>query len=234
MNIINGVPQSPVRRWRCPPCFSRFHSFANEGGASTFAFILAYALVLETGSLRSRALTVLPAILVIVLWRAIYQFSTSGVGQVWGGYIDPANEPFRFAHVVVPRTIVLLGAQISGIAPELLLAVKPSLQPAGNGLLRLAVRCRPDCFPSVAAPGKIATFWFAVMVLAVIPAATVLPLSKNLGFVAFGAYGLVASFINGLVGRPCQLPEHLAPNPCLDRLCSAVAGACPGSHAEEF
>src|ERR1035441_2214180 len=31
--------------------------FANEGGASTFAFILAYALVLEPGSFRSRALT---------------------------------------------------------------------------------------------------------------------------------------------------------------------------------
>jgi len=35
--------------------------FADEAGASTFAFILAFALVLEPGSLRSRALTVLPS-----------------------------------------------------------------------------------------------------------------------------------------------------------------------------
>ena len=46
--------------------------FADEGGASTFAFILAYALVLEPGSVRNRALTVLPSVLVIVLWRTIY------------------------------------------------------------------------------------------------------------------------------------------------------------------
>ena len=63
--------------------------FANEGGASTFAFILAYALVLEPGSLRSRALTVLPSILVIILWRTIYTLSGFGVFHV-GLYIDPA------------------------------------------------------------------------------------------------------------------------------------------------
>ena len=47
------------------------------------------------------------------------------------------------------------------------------------------------------------------MVLAVIPAATVVPLSKNLGFVAVGAYGLIASFVAGLIARPSQLPERL-------------------------
>jgi K+-transporting ATPase A subunit len=55
---------------------------------------------------------------------------------------------------------------------------------------------------------KTAAFWFAVMVLAVIPAATVMPLSKNLGFVAVGAYGLIASFVAGLITR--RLPEWLA------------------------
>ena len=126
--------------------------FANEGGASTFAFILAYALVLEPGSFRNRALTVLPAILVIVLWRTIYQLSTSGVAGV-GGYIDPANEPFLFAREVVPRTSCCLAAQISGIAPELLLAVKPSLQAAATALFCCSLS-RFGCFPSVAAPGQ--------------------------------------------------------------------------------
>src|SRR5664279_4246653 len=48
------------------------------------------------------------------------------------------------------------------------------------------------------------------MVLAAIPAATVAPLSKNLGFVAVGAFGLIASFIAALVTRPSRLPERLA------------------------
>jgi hypothetical protein len=206
--------------------------FANEGGASTFAFILAYALVLEPGSFRSRALTVLPAILVIVLWRTIYQLSTSGVAGV-GGYIDPANEPFQFAHVVVQRTIVLLGAQISGIAPELLLAVKPSLQPAAVAFYAVLFIVALMVFLPWLRRDKIAVFWLAVTVLAAIPAATVLPLSKNLGFVAVGAYGLIAGFINGLASRPHRLPERLryqipAWTICVLLLLAHVPGAIAG------
>ena len=206
--------------------------FANEGGASTFAFILAYALVLETGSFRIRALTVLPAILFIVLWRAIYQLSTSGVAGV-GGYIDPANEPFQFAHAVVPRTIVLLGAQISGIAPELLLAVKPSLQSAAVAFYGLLFIVALMIFLPLLRRDKIATFWFTVMVLAAIPAATVLPLSKNLGFVAVGAFGLIAGFISGLASRPPWLPERLryripAWTVCVLLLLAHVPGAIAG------
>jgi hypothetical protein len=206
--------------------------FANEGGASTFAFILAYALVLEPGSFRGRSLTVLPAILVIVLWRIIYQLSTSGVAGV-GGYIDPANEPFQFAHAVIPRTIVLLGAQMSSIAPELLLAVKPSLQPAATAFYGLLFVAALAVFLPWLRRDKIAVFWLAVMVLAAIPAATVLPLSKNLGFVAFGAYGLIASFISGLAGRPIRLPERLryripAWAVCILLLLAHVPGAIAG------
>ena len=56
--------------------------FADEGGASTFAFILAYALVLEPGSFRNRALTVLPSVLVIIVWRTIYESLGFGLRNV--------------------------------------------------------------------------------------------------------------------------------------------------------
>jgi hypothetical protein len=180
--------------------------FSNEGGASTFAFILAYALVLEPGSFRSRALTILPSILVIALWRTIYTLSGSGVFHV-GGYIDPAIEPIQYAREVIPRAMVLLGGQLAALAPELLIGVKPSLQPMVTALY---------CVPVIAAlvvslpwvrRDKTAAFWCTVMLLAAIPAATVVPLGKNLGFVAVGAYGLIASFVAGLITR--RLPESL-------------------------
>ncbi len=206
--------------------------FANEGGASTLAFILAYALVLESGSLGRRALTVIPSILVTILWRAVYQHFTSGVAGV-GGYIDPANEPLQFAHAFVPRTIVLLGAQISNIAPELLLAVKPSLQLAATAFYGVLFIAALIVFLPWLRRDKVAVFWLAVMVLAAIPAATVLPLSKNLGFVAFGAYGLVASFISGLASRPRQLPgrwHHQIPawTVCVLLLLAHIPGAIAG------
>jgi hypothetical protein len=180
--------------------------FADEGGASTFAFILAYALVLEPGSFRNRALTILPSILIIVLWRTIYTLSGFGVFHL-GIYIDPANEPLQFAQVVIPRAIALLGGQLTGVPPDFLLAVNPLLQPKVIAFYCVLIVAALVVFFPWVCRDKTAAYWFAVMVLAVIPAATVMPLSKNLGFVAVGAYGLIASFVAGLITR--RLPEWL-------------------------
>jgi len=182
--------------------------FSDEAGASTFAFILAYALVLEPGSFRNRALTILPAILVIVLWRAIYTFSGSGMFGA-GIYIDPANEPLEFGRVVIPRAMVLLGGQLAGVAPEIPFAVNPSLQPTVTAFFYVIAVAALAVFLPWVRRDKTAAFWLAVMLLAVIPAATVVPMSKNLGFVAVGAYGLIASFVAGLITRPSSSPERL-------------------------
>jgi hypothetical protein len=183
--------------------------FANEGGASTFAFILAYALVLEPGSFRNRALTVLPSILIIVLWRAIYTFSGFGVFHM-GLYIDIANEPLEFGREVIPRAMVLLGGQLTGVAPDFLYALNPLLQQKVTAFYCVSAVAALVVFIPCVRRDKTAAFWFTVMMLAAIPAATVMPLSKNLGFVAVGAYGLIASFVAGLITRPSRLPEWLA------------------------
>ena len=202
--------------------------FADEGGASTFAFILAYALVLEPGSFRNRALTVLPSILVIVLWRIIYTLSGFGVFHM-GVYIDPANEPLQFAREVIPRAMVLLGGQLTGVAPDFLVAVNPSLQPKVIAFYCVPVVVALVVFLPWVRRDKTAAFWFAVMMLAAIPAATVVPLSKNLGFVAVGAYGLIASFVAGLITRPPVAGMVGLPNPGMDCLRAADSGACSGS-----
>jgi hypothetical protein len=206
--------------------------FANEGGASTLAFILAYALVLEPGSFRRRALTVLPSILVIVLWRAIYNLGGFGVFHV-GLYIDPANEPLAFAKVMIPRTFTLLGGQLTGVAPELLFAIKPSFQPAVIAFYGVFVVMALAVFLPWVRRDKIAAFWFVAMVLAVIPSATVAPISKNLGFVAVGAYGLIASFTAALFTRPPELPgpsayRTIARVTCVLLLLIHVPGAIAG------
>lgn len=192
-----------------PALFLALSLFANEGGASTFAFILAYALVLEPGSWRGRALTVLPAVLVIILWRTLYDLAGFGVLHV-GLYIDPANEPLAFVRVVIPRAMALLGGQLSGVTPDLLFAIKPAWHPAVIGLYSVFVIAVLVAFFPWVRRDKVAAFWLAVMLLAAIPAATVAPLSKNLGFVAVGAYGLIASFMAALFTRPGRLPERLA------------------------
>jgi hypothetical protein len=181
---------------------------ANEGGASTFAFILAYALVLEPGSFRSRALTVLPSILVIVLWRTIYEALGFGLRNV-GLYIDPAHEPLQFAREVIPRAMILLAGQLPFLSPDFLFAVNPLSQPKVTTFYCVSAVVVSVVFLPWVRRDKTAAFWFAVMMLAAIPAATVMPTGKNLGFVAVGAYGLIASFVAGLITRPSRLPESL-------------------------
>ena len=175
--------------------------FAEESGASTFAFILAYALVLEPGSLRNRVQTILPSILVIVLWWTIYTLSGFGLFHL-GYYIDPAREPLEFGRVAIPRAMVLLGSQLTSVPPDFLLAVNPLLQPKVIAFYCVPVVAALVVFFPWVRRDKTAAFWFAVMVFAAIPLATEVPLSKNLGFVAIGAYGLIASFVAGLITRP--------------------------------
>jgi len=183
--------------------------FTNEGGASTLAFILAYALVLEPGPVRRHALTVLPALLVILLWRMIYTLTGSGVFHV-GGYIDPSKEPMLFAREMLPRALVLLGGQLTHVAPDLLLGVKPSLQPLATALYAVPLVAALGVFAPWLRRDKTAAFWCAVMLLAAIPAATVVPLGKNLGFVAVGLFQLPAFGVLASLSRPALSVQHLA------------------------
>lgn len=194
--------------WIWSGLFLALSVFSNEGGASTLAFLLAYALVLEPGPLRRSLLTLLPALLVLLVWRVIYTYSGSGVFHL-GGYIDPSREPLLFAREVLPRGLVLLGSQLTHVPPELMLAVKPSLQLQATALYGVPVVAAMVLFTPWLRRDKIALFWFAAMLLAAIPAATVVPLSKNLGFVAVGAYGLIARFLDSLISRPGWLPQSL-------------------------
>jgi hypothetical protein len=204
--------------------------FAEEGGANTFAFILAYALVLEPGSFRNRALTVLPSVLVIVLWRTIYTLSGFGLFNT-DFFIDPAHEPLSFARVLIPREMSLLGGQLTAVPPDFLLAVNPVLQPKVTALFCVPVVAALVAFLPWVRRDKMAAFWFTVMVLAAIPLATVVPMSKNLGFLAVGAYGLIASFVAGLITRrlPKFLPYRiLAWVACVMLILAHVPGAIAG------
>ncbi len=207
--------------------------FSEEGGASTFAFILAYALVLEPGPFRNRALTVLPSVLVIFVWRIIYISSGYGIAHI-GLYIDPAHEPLRFVRELIPRDVVLLGSQLTGVPPEFLFAVKPSLHPAIIMLYGVFTVAALVVFIPWVRRDKTAAFWFAAMILAAIPEAVLVPASKNMGFIAVGAYGLIASFVAGLFTRSIRLPEWLGYRILAwISLCSVDSGAWSGSGCQK-
>jgi hypothetical protein len=173
---------------------------ANEGGASTLAFLIAYALVLEPGGWRPRATSLLPAAAVVLSWRLIYVAEGFGVRH-FTGYIDPGYEPWLFLKNVVPRANALLGGQLTGLPPDVALGLSATWRVVlGVFFAGFSLACASVFLP-VLRRDRGARFWAAVVLLALVPAATVVPLSKNLGFVAVGAFGVMAAFLAGLFAR---------------------------------
>jgi hypothetical protein len=178
-----------------------------ESGVSMFAFILAYALALETGNIRCRALSILPSVLVITVWWFAYKWLGYGMSHL-GICLDPAQTPLRFIQVLIPRDMIFLGSQLTGVPPEILFVIKPSLHPAIIVLYGIVAIAALLIFLPWVRRDKMIAFWFVAMILAAVPEAVLLPLSKNFSFIAIGAFGLIASFVAGLFHRPGWLLER--------------------------
>lgn len=203
--------QSRIWMWLSALCLA-LSLLADEGGASTLAFLIAYALVLDSGSWRSRLASLLPAAAVVIVWRAVYVASGYGVGG-FALYVDPGYAPLAFLKGLVPRANGVLGGQLSGVAPELALALNATWQTVlALFFTGVTLACSLAFWP-VLRRDKVARFWAVVMLLAVVPAATVFPLTKNLGFVAVGAYGVIASFLVAFAAAPARaaLPGLIRP-----------------------
>ncbi len=193
---------------------------ANEGGASTLCFLIAYALVLEPMAHVSAAsepglstwrtwrarwfLSLLPAAVVVLGWRAAYVSSGFGVRMI-GGYIDPGYEPWLYLKNLVPRMNALLGGQLTGLPPEISVPLAPQSQAALTVLFAgFNLLCAAVFFPMLRRDRR-TRFWAAAMLLALVPAATVAPLTKNMAFIAVGAFALLGSFLVRFANREYRL-----------------------------
>jgi hypothetical protein len=85
------------------------------------------------------------------------------------------------------------------VPPELLFVIKPSLHPMITALYGVVVVVALVILLPWVLRDKMGAFWLTAMLLAAIPVSSLAPLSKNFGFVAIGAYGLMASFMAGLL-----------------------------------
>jgi hypothetical protein len=154
----------------------------------------------------------LPAAAVVLVWRTVYVASGYGVGG-FSLYVDPGYAPLAFLNGLIPRANGVLGGQLTGVAPELALALNATWQTIlALFFAGFTLACALAFWP-ILRRDKLARFWAVVMLLAVVPAATVFPLTKNLGFVAVGAFGVIASFLVAFATAPVRaaLPALLRP-----------------------
>ena len=170
---------------------------STEAGIATFAYLFAYALIIDRSSRRERLVSLAPGLIVVAAWRMIY--NGLGYGAIASGFvIDPGREPMRYAQAVLERAPVLLSGQWGGTPAEML----NIFSEYAGALYLLAAMLYLTLILLVFLPllhkNRVALYWFVGMLLCVLPICASIPMNRNLLFVAIGAFGVMAQFIGGL------------------------------------
>jgi len=173
---------------------------STEAGIATFAYLFAYALIIDSDSRIRRIVSLVPSFLVIAVWRVIYNMLGYGAGGS-GFVIDPGREPLRYARAVLERAPVLLAGQWGGTPADMLHMFSDY---AGEWYLLASVLYLSLIllvFLPLLRKNRVALYWFVGMLLCVLPICATSPMNRNLLFVAIGAFGVMTQFIGGLFAR---------------------------------
>ena len=179
---------------------------STEAGIATFAYLFAYALIIDRGSLRRRALSLAPSFIVIVIWRIIYNALDYGA-RGSGCIIDPGHEPLRYAWAVVKRAPVLLSGQWGWQPAEMFNCFSDYARRWNLAATTAFVLLVLIVFIHLLRKNRVALFWFTGMLLCILPICASSPMNRNLLFTAIGAFGLTAQFIGGLFLKESWIPK---------------------------
>jgi hypothetical protein len=181
-----------------------------EAGVATGAYLVAHAIFLDRGTWRQRLGCLMPYAAVVGIWRLVYHHLGYGA---WGSgfYVDPGREPVQFAAAVLERGPLLLLGQWGGIDPSLYTLLSVRVSHAFWLIALLFMALMGIVLVPLIWEDRVARFWGLGMVLAVVPACAVsVPSGRLLVFVGFGAMGLMAQFIGGLLDQSGWLPIRRA------------------------
>ena len=177
-----------------------------EAGVATCAYLFAYALTIEEGHFKRRAVSLVPAILVTVLWRLIY--NALGHGASGGSfYLDPSREPLRYAWAMLVRGPIVVMREWSRVSADTFSCVPIStriiLWPI---VVVLLVGMMILIWPLLKSNRR-ARFWAVGMHLSVLPVCATMPMNRNLLWVGIGACGLVGHFLGGFIAKESWVPQ---------------------------
>ncbi len=167
---------------------------SNEGAVATGAYLLAYALFLDRGSLRRRMMALAPAATTGVVWWLIYRLK--GYGAAGSGvYIDPGRSPLDFAAAMVDRMPSLLRGLLAWPPAEINLLFVGSMQPVVWWLsLGLAALFAAGVWALLRFTNT-ARFFALGMVLSLVPACATFPANRLLLMASIGGLALVAQLL---------------------------------------
>ena len=165
-----------------------------EAGLWSLAYVVAYAYVLEQGTLQKRLLTVAPELAVGVLWVAIYV--AGGFGSRGSGWYRELSDPL---HVLTQGTLDLPLWVIAVFGP----AVVSFMNTIPLGIARLAALPYAllvlACLLPVLRQQRDSRFFALALLLCVLPLFTTIPQDRPTFGASFGAFGWLAYFLVSVV-----------------------------------
>jgi hypothetical protein len=171
--------------------------FAGESAIAVAAYIVAYALHVDRGTVKARLGAVLPYAGVVALWRAVY----SGLGYgVYGSdlYLDPAREPALFLAALPRRYLANILGQLAiprADFAEIYELVSPSLPLVMALWAVVALGGIAVVLRRLWKSDPLVRFFATGMLLAAIPINATMPGGRLFAFVGLGAMGLLARFM---------------------------------------
>jgi len=141
---------------------------SKESAIAICAYLFAYAVFIEQSRWTKRALSIAPDAFIVVVWRTLYRFAGYGA---WGSkfYTDPLQSPFHFFKKLFMQVPVLLHGQWFFPPSEFFVLASPK----GKSLFLLCsvafLVVLFVFFIIFSRHDQRARFWFAGMMLALIP-----------------------------------------------------------------
>jgi len=196
-------------RWRpgalVAPAGLLISILATEGGIATFAYLFAYEVALGGGRALRRVLSLVPLVVVVVLWRLVYNLQ--GYGSNGGGfYFDPVREPVDYAMAVLQRAPFFLGGQWTSVPADLYNYLPPANKTLVCGLLAAVTILIPIILLPLLRVNRRARFWMIGMYLAALPICATVPMGRAMLFVGIGGFGVVAEYIAGWMAKDPWVP----------------------------
>jgi hypothetical protein len=161
------------------------------------AYILAYAVFLDDAHSRGRLASLIPCTVTGLLWGLTY--SAMGFGASGSGlYIDPLADPMRFVAAVIERAPLLLMGLWS-LPADLHLLISANARHLlwlfADGVVILATVLATPLLRR----DRTARFFATGTLLSILPGCATFPSSRLLFLAGFGAMGLMAQVIAGVL-----------------------------------
>lgn len=193
--------------WVVAAVFFSASMLAGETAMATCAFLFSYALFVDSAPWRSRAMSLLPYVLIVVVWRTVYQWL--GYGAFGSdGYIDPGREPGAFFARFPMVFAALLQGQLGFIPSEYWILSPPEI---GRVILACAFAFLAVflwLFYSLLRHNRMARFWCVAMMTALVPATAATPGDRTLLFSSIAAAPLLGQLIAAFFDRLSPLIQR--------------------------